>query len=331
MKKEFAAAFLCMTLALGLTACSDSKSASPASTTADTAEEADVSAEEGASGDKLTILCLINNLADNNSLNYAKGVEERAGELADQVEVTVMDSKSDISTQIAQVEDGVTRKVDAIIIQPNDSEALGGAVDLCAEAGIPLIEMSLKTTNENYTAFIGLSDVVGGRIVSEYIFEQLGGSGKVAHILGIEGSSAVNDRAEGFENALEEYPDIEVIAEQSANWQRSEALELAEDWLTTYPDLNAIICQNDDMALGVVEAVEAMGREDVLVGGVNAIADALTAVKEGRLDATVYMDSHNVGVTALNLAVSAASGEEVEKETRLDMKIVNAENIDEYL
>ncbi len=292
------------------------------------AAEADAAESEGGT---LEILCLINNLADNNSLNYANAIEERAEELGDQVNITVADSKSDISKQIAQMEDGVTRKVDAIILQPNDAEALGGAIDLCAEAGIPVIEMSLKTTNENYTAFVGLSDVVGGRLVSEYIFEQMGGSGKVAHILGNEGSSAVNDRAEGFEEALAEYPEIEVIAEQSAHWQRAEALDLAEDWLTTYPDLKGIVCQNDDMALGVVEAVEAMGREDVLVGGVNAIADALTAVKDGRLDCTVYMDSHNVGVTALDLAVAAARGEPVEKETRLDMKIVNSSNIDEYL
>lgn len=327
--KKITAVMLCVALVLSLTACAKSESASSEASGTGLSEETNQPDKEA--GDKLNILCLINNLADNNSLNYAKGVEERAGELADAVNVTVMDSKSDISKQIAQVEDGVTQKVDAIIIQPNDSEALSGAVDLCKEAGIPLIEMSLKTVNDNYTAFIGLSDVVGGRIVSEYIFEQMGGNGKVAHILGNEGSSAVNDRAEGFYNAVEEYPGIEVIAEQSAHWQRAEALELAEDWLTTYPDLNAIICQNDDMALGVVEAIESMGREDVLVGGVNAIADALTAVKEGRLDATVYMDSHNVGVTALNLAVSAATGETVEKETRLDMKIVNAENIDEYL
>lgn len=327
--KKIVAAMLCMTLVLGTAACSREESVSSEPAPEGQTEETAESGKE--TGDKLNILCLINNLADSNSLNYANGVEERAGELEDSVNVTVIDSKSDISTQIAQVEDGVTQKVDAIIIQPNDAEALSGSVDLCKESGIPLIEMSLKTTNEDYTAFVGLSDVVGGKILSEYIFEQLGGSGKVAHILGNEGSSAVNDRAEGFYEALEEYPDIDMIAEQSAHWQRSEALELAEDWLTTYPDLNAIICQNDDMALGVVEAVESMGREDVLVGGVNAIADALTAVKEGRLDATVYMDSHNVGVTALNLAISAASGEEVEKETRLDMKIVNADNIDEYL
>lgn len=286
---------------------------------------------ENTENSKLRILCLVNNLADNNSLNYANAVEERAGELADEVDVTIMDSKSDISTQIAQMEDAITQKMDAVIIQPNDAEALSGVVESAVAAGIPVIEMSLKTTTDKYTAFVGLSDVVGGRIVSECLFEQLGGSGKVAHILGNEGSSAVNDRKQGFEEALEEYSGIECIAEQSAHWQRAEALALAEDWLTTYPDLNAIVCQNDDMALGVVEALESMGRTDVLVGGVNAIADALTAVKAGRLDATVYMDSHNVGVTALNLAVAAARGESVEKETRLDMKIVTAENIDEYL
>lgn len=330
--KKMLVSLLALTLVFGMTACSGGNSAEKPAQEAASPEATEPSGEsEDTSGEKLKILCLINNLADNNSLNYANAVEERAGELADTVEVTVMDSKSDISKQIAQMEDGVTQKVDAIIIQPNDAEALNGSIDLCVEAGIPVIEMSLKTTNENYTAFVGLSDVVGGRIVSEYIFEQLGGEGKVAHILGNEGSSAVNDRAEGFKNALEEYPDIEVIAEQSAHWQRAEALELAEDWLTTYPDLKAIICQNDDMALGVVEAIESMDRTDVLVGGVNAIADALTAVKEGRLDATVYMDSHNVGVTALNLAVAAAQGETVEKETRLDMKIVHGENIDEYL
>ena len=281
--------------------------------------------------EKLQILCLINNLADSNSLNYSRGVEAKAEELGDIADVTVMDSKSDISKQIAQMEDAVTNKVDAIIIQVNDAEALGGSVEDAVAAGIPVIEMSLKTTTDAYTAFVGLSDIVGGRIEAEEIFEQLGGSGKVAYILGNEGSSAVNDRGEGFKQALEEYPDIEVVAEQSAHWQRAEALELAEDWLTTYPDLNAIICQNDDMALGVVEAVEANNKDDVLVAGVNAIADALTAVKEGRLDATVYMDSLNVGATALELAVKAAQGEEVEKETRLDMKIVTSENIDEYL
>ena len=98
------------------------------------AAEADAAESEGGT---LEILCLINNLADNNSLNYANAIEERAEELGDQVNITVADSKSDISKQIAQMEDGVTRKVDAIILQPNDAEALGGAIDLCAEAGSP--------------------------------------------------------------------------------------------------------------------------------------------------------------------------------------------------
>ena len=124
---------------------------------------------------------------------------------------------------------------------------------------------------------------------------------------------------------------IEVVAEQTANWQRDEAMSLAENWILSYPDLKAIMCHNDDMALGAYEAVKDAGKEDsILVVGVDAIPEALESVEAGGLACTVFQDAKGQGVGALEAAVSIVNGETVEKEIAIPFQLVTKENVADF-
>ena len=126
---------------------------------------------------------------------------------------------------------------------------------------------------------------------------------------------------------------IEVLQEQTANWKRAEALSLAEDWLTAYQDLDAIICQNDDMAMGALEAVEAAGRKDsIIVIGIDAIEDALAAVKEGRLDCTVFQDAAGQGATSLDVALACAKEGKIKTDdVMIPFVLVVKDNVDDFI
>ena len=179
---------------------------------------------------------------------------------------------------------------------------------------------------------MGSRDVEAGEIQGNFIKEKLGGEGQIAIMQGVMGQSGQIDRLEGQYNSLVNACEgIEVVAEQTANWQRDEAMSLAENWILSYPDLKAIMCHNDDMALGAYEAVKDAGKEDsILVVGVDAIPEALESVEAGGLACTVFQDAKGQGVGALEAAVSIVNGETVEKEIAIPFQLVTKENVADF-
>ena len=143
--------------------------------------------------------------------------------------------------------------------------------------------------------------------------------------------SAQLDRSQGICEVLENYPDIKIIAEQTANWDRAEAMALMENWLQMGDDIDGVVAQNDEMAIGALKAIQAAGKEDsIKVVGIDAIADALTLVESGELIGTVYQDAVGQGAGAVEAAVRAVNGENLEKETLIPYKLVTVENLDEF-
>lgn len=125
---------------------------------------------------------------------------------------------------------------------------------------------------------------------------------------------------------------FDVVATQTANWKRDEAMALAEDWITTYgDDLKAIICENDDMGMGALSAAQAAGRDDIIIGGVDGLDDAVAAVKDGSYGVSVLQDSAGQGRVGVDVAVAAAKGEEVEPDTRIPFRPITKDNVDAYL
>lgn len=310
----------------------DTKQETPVGTNADTNQEPSADAQK----DNYIIGVAMKNLSDQFVKNIADAIQSRADEL-DEVELVMVDARGDISQQISQIENFIAQEVDAIILNAQDAAGLGAAVDMANEAGIPIIECNTLTDNANYDVYVGSDDVDAGMIQGDYVEELLGGKGNaegnVVIIHGPMGQSPEIKRKEGVQKALlDENPGIKVLAEQTANWKRDEAMALTEDWLQQFPDLKVILSQNDDMAMGALQAVEAAGKlDDITIVGVDAIPDALQAVKDGKLACTVFQDSKGQGAKSVDIALDLAKGGTSDKEVMIPFQLVTQENVDDFL
>lgn len=248
------------------------------------------------------------------------------------VELTVVDAGGDAAKQLQQVETFISQKVDAIIMQPQEQEACSPAIDKAKAAGIPIINCNSLTITEP-DAYVGSNDSESAEIAMTYIAEQLGGKGNVLMMHGHPGQTAEVKRTEGAMDILAQNPDMTLLDEQTADWDRAEAMTLMENWIQAYGDqINAVFCQNDEMALGALNALVQAGKKDnVLVVGVDAIDDALQSVKDGKMDATVYQDCKGQAEGAIEAAYKLAKGESIEKEILIPFILVTTENVDEYL
>ena len=261
--------------------------------------------------------------------NITDAVTAKAAELG--VKLLMYDARGDVNQQISDVETMIAQGVDAIIVIPQSVEGSAPVVAMCNEAGIPIIIDNGDIADKNYTAFVGCTDQQSGEILGQWFMDNLEEGSKICIIEGPMGQSGQVGRYAGLQ-AVGVMDKFEILACQTANWKRDEAMALAEDWIVTYGDeLDAIICENDDMALGALAACEAAGRDDILIGGVDAIADAVQAVKEGRMEISVLQDAAGQGEKGVEVALAAAKGEAFELDTRIPFVGLTAKNIDAFL
>lgn len=260
--------------------------------------------------DNYVIGALMKQNADTFVKNISDAIVAHADELGN-VTLDMQDAEGDINKQLEQAETMLTKGVDAVILNAVDVEGSAPIVDLCIEAGVPVIECNTLTNNSaDATCYVGSDDVDAGRIQAEFLKGVLADDAKVCYMMGPIGVSPQIYRLEGITKYLFDVTHIEVLQSQTANWKRDEAMALAETWLTQYQDLDAIICQNDDMAMGAIEAAEGMGRrEGLVIVGIDAITDAVAAVAEGRLDATVFQDAAGQGAGALDVAIECVKND----------------------
>ncbi|MDO4632449.1 MAG: substrate-binding domain-containing protein [Eubacteriales bacterium] len=261
--------------------------------------------------------------------NIADAAEEKAEELG--VKFIMTDAGGDVNKQISDVENMITQGVDALVVIPQSVEGSAPVVSMAKEAGIPIIIDNGDIADTDYTAFVGCTDQESGEILGTWFMENVEKGSKVCIIEGPMGQSGQVGRMAGFE-AVGMLDYFEVLSTQTANWKRDEAMALAEDWLTTYgDDLKAIICENDDMALGALSACKAADRTDVVIGGVDGLEDAVEAVKNGEIGVSVLQDSYGQGATGVEVALAAAKGEEVPYDTRIPFRKITADNVEAYL
>lgn len=164
------------------------------------------------------------------------------------VKLVVMDAQDDPSKQISQVEDLITQKVDALLINPTDSDAIVTAVEAANEANIPVFTVDRGANGGKVVAHIASDNVLGGRMAGELIIELIGGQGQVAELEGIPGASAARDRGQGFHEAVDGVQGIEVVASQPADFDRAKGLTVMENILQAHPDIVAVFAHNDEMA-----------------------------------------------------------------------------------
>lgn len=213
-------------------------------------------------------------------------VEERAEQLG--VKVIAVDAQDDVAKQMSDVEDLIVRGVDGVLLVPIDAQALIPAVEELNSHNIPVVTVDRMVTGGKVLAHVGADNVEGGRQAGRYVAWALGGQGKVVELEGTPGSSPARDRGRGFNEVIGNYPGIEVVARQTANFRRADGLTVMENILQVHRDIAAVFAHNDEMALGAMEALMAAGLADqVLVVGFDAIEDALSAVADGTMAATI--------------------------------------------
>jgi inositol transport system substrate-binding protein len=248
------------------------------------------------------------------------------------VKVVMVDAQSDVQKQFSQVENFVAQKVDAIILNPCELEASTPAVDFVKKAGIPLVLVN-QTTKSAGDSYIGSNDFEAGRIAMEAIAKKLNGQGGVLILHGIMGTSAQLQREAGAREVFAKYPGLKLVDHQTASWDRAKAMALTENWIQAHKGkFSAVFAHNDEMAMGALLALERAGlKKDVTVIGIDAIAQALTAVKDGRLDATVFQDAVGQGKGSVDAAILLAKKQTCPKETMIPFLLITRENVTQFL
>ena len=246
------------------------------------------------------------------------------------VELIVSDAQNDAATQQDDVQNFVTQQVDAILVNPVDSEAVVPAVQAANQADIPVIALDRGASGGEIATLIASDNVEGGGLAGEELIE-LVGSGPVAQLEGIPGASPPRDRGQGFEEAINAQDAVELVASQTANFDRAEGLNVTENILQSNPEIKGIFAQNDEMALGAVRALGNRAGTDVKIVGFDAVEDALKAIQDGKMNATIAQQPDRIGSLGVENAMKVIEGESVDKNIPVPVKLVTEENVSEFL
>ena len=250
-----------------------------------------------------------------------EGAEEKASELG--VKLIVVDSQDDPAREATNIEDLIQKQVDALLINPTDADAVVPSVKKANGAGIPVFTIDRGAAGGNIVSHIASDNVAGGKMAGEYLVKILGGKGKVVELEGIAGTSAARDRGKGFNEVVAANPDVEIVARQTANFNRAEGLSVFENILQAHPEIDGVFAHNDEMILGAIQAAEAAGRDDkILFVGFDAVDDAVRAVKEKKLAATVAQQPSQMGILGVQFAVDYLNGKMVEKYIPVPLALV---------
>lgn len=298
-----------------------------AATEAPAAEEAAPAAE----GDTLKIGVTMK--FDDRWLTSMREAMEAYGAAQGGVEVVFVDSKEDVAVQLGQVENFVTQGLDAIVIIAANTDATDPMTQAAVDAGIPLVYVNRKPANlPEGVAYVGSNSIDAGVFQMEWIAEALGGKGNVVILNGDLSQEAAQQRTEGVKQVAATFPDITITKEQSGNWSRDEGLALMENWLSTGDQIDAVASNNDEMAIGAIAAIDAAGKlGEIIVGGVDASADALAEMDAGRLNVTVFQNAVGQGEGGIATAIALARGEEVEQVVWIPYELVTPENYKDYM
>ncbi|MFJ7639700.1 ribose ABC transporter substrate-binding protein RbsB [Peribacillus sp. NPDC097264] len=248
------------------------------------------------------------------------GIEKEAK--AKGMKVSVVDAQDDTAKQISGIEDLILQNVDILLVNPTDSAAISSAVQSANEAGIPVITIDRSSEEGDIETFIASDNVAGGETAAEYLVKQLGEQAKVVELEGVSGASATRERGKGFHNIADEQ--LDVLTSQTAEFDRTKGLNVMENILQGKKDIQAVFAHNDEMALGAVEAIKAAGK-DVIVVGFDGNEDALKAVENGELQATVAQQPVLIGEEAVHAAEKVLKGEKVDSTISVPLKLVTKE------
>ena len=329
--KKLLSILLTSVLSLSLLAACGSSASSTKSAPDASGSTAESTGAASPKGEKYVIGCTVYYMSEFVTL-MTEGIKAEAEEQG--AELVLLDADNDAQKQISQIENLIAQEVDVLLVAAVDSDAIVPALEMAENASIPLVGLNmLINTDEDYY-YAGPNDVQAGELEMQYVMDKIDGKGNILIIEGPIGQSAQVQRLEGNMNVLAKYPDVKILAQQTANWSREEALALTENWLQAFEgQIDGIIAHNDEMALGAIQALEAAGLKDKIpVTGVDAIKDGCESIAEGRFDATVFQDAEEEGRLGIRICLDILNGNPpAEHINFIEMTLVTKDNVNELL
>ena len=320
MKKRLLAMLMAGAMAVGMTACSTDTVSDPA------ASDSGDSVEGGA----YKIALIAQHQTNAFQIAIAEAAEAKAQEMG--VDLTILSADQDAATQISQIEQCVSEGFDAILFEPVDPDGLVDAAKSAADAGVVVINIVSACTDWENTGISAGSygdNVPAGEVEMQHVADLLGGKGNIAILTGPSGDSGGLQRMEGYENILANYPDmVQVVSPADCQWDTAQAQATVESWLSAY-DLDAIVCQNDGMAVGAGNAAGA--NSGIIITGVDGTPDGFEAINDGRITGTVSQNGGAMAENALEAAVTLLDGGTLEtNEIITDSTWIDASNVADY-
>ena len=328
MKKKLMAILMAGILSAGLLAgCGSSSSASGSGDAAKGATEA-AAAGDAAGG--YTTALIQQHQTNAFQIAVTEAAEAKAAELG--VELTILSADQDAAKQISQIEQCTSEGYQAILFEPVDPDGLGDAAQAAADKGVIMINVISACTdweNHGISALSCGDNVTAGETEMQHVADLLGGKGNIAILTGPSGDAGGLQRLEGYENVLKNYPDmVQVVEPADCQWDTASAQGTVESWLSAY-DLDAIICENDGMAVGAGNAAGA--DSGIIITGVDGTPDGFEAIKDGRITGTVSQDGGAMAANGIEAACKLIDGETLESNTIITTNIwIDKENVADY-
>lgn len=282
---------------------------------------------DAASGQQVTLS--LSTLSNPFFVDVRDGAQDAADELG--VTLDVVDAQDDSATQADQVANAITGGAAGVIINAVDSDAAGAAVAPALSDDLPVIGVDRAVNGADITSLVSSDNVAGGKQAADALAAAIGEKGKIIVLQGVAGTSASRDRGQGFAEGIAAYPDIEVVATQTANFERAEGLDVATNLLQSNPDVVGIFAENDEMALGAIQALGDQAGSDVFVVGFDGTDDGLAAVEAGTLAATIAQQPTELGKQAVQLMKQVLDGEQVAKNAPVPVQTVTEDNVTDFL
>ena len=255
-----------------------------------------------------------------------EGAQKKADELG--LTINFQDASDDSATQANQLANAAATGAGAVIVNPTDSDAMAPAVKQLTDAKIPVVAVDRAVNNAEVSSYIASDNVGGGKQAAKALSEAIHGEGEILVLQGKTGSSASRERGQGFDEGLKDSPNIKVVAKQTAEFERVKGLDVTTNLLQAHPNVKAIFAENDEMALGAIEALGDKAGKDVIVVGFDGVEDALKAIKEGTMYASIAQQPADMAAQAVVEASKLLKGEAATKEMQVDVVTVTKDNVD---
>lgn len=271
-----------------------------------------------------TFLTYLREDMDKQAKSYPKG---------DGVQLQFEDARADVVKQLSQVENFISQKVDAIIVNPVDTASTANIIKAATAAKIPLVFVNRRPDSATLApgvAAVTSDDVEAGKLQMQYIAEKLDGKGNIVILLGDLANNSTSNRTKGVKEVLAKYPGIKIEQEQTGIWLRDKGMTLVNDWLTQGRDFQAVLSNNDEMAIGASMALKSAGRKGVLIAGVDGTPDGLNAITKGDMTVSAFQDAKGQADKSVETARKMAKNEPIEQNVVIPFQLITPENVKDF-